>query len=90
MAKSDSKKEIKPEPTPIPKVEAQPAPLLKEEDYPTDDKFVHGTWIHRKTKQPFALWIHEPDVYDRTHTLKNSVSFWQGTEEQFILTFEKP
>jgi len=77
-------------PSPIPQVEVLPPPLLAEEDYLTDDMFTGGTWNDRKSKQPFALCIHKADVYERTHTLKNSANFWQGTEEQFIMKFEKP
>lgn len=39
--------------------------------------------------EPFALCKHEPDTYGRTHSLKNSLHFWQGTEGAFQLYFEK-
>ncbi len=37
----------------------------------------------------FALAVHEPDTYDRTHTLKNKEHFWQGNKAQFRVAFEK-
>jgi hypothetical protein len=29
------------------------------------------------------------DGYGRTHTLKNTEDTWSGTEQEFIVTFEK-
>lgn len=37
----------------------------------------------------FALCKHNPDVYGRTHSLKNSVHFWEGSESQFQIAFER-
>lgn len=37
----------------------------------------------------FALCIHPEDNYQRTHSLKNTVHFWQGKESDFVLNFEK-
>jgi len=73
----------------IPVVEAPPPPLLAKIEDITDDKFVHGTFIHRKMQKPFALYKHAPDGYERTHTAKNSVHTWEGTEDEFNLAFEK-
>lgn len=39
--------------------------------------------------EEFVLAVHEPDTYERTHTLKNKQHFWQGNEKQFRATFEK-
>lgn len=39
--------------------------------------------------EEFALCIHDPNSYGRTHSLKNSLHFWEGTEGQFQLQFEK-
>ena len=74
---------------PIPQVPAPPLPFARDEDPLTDDKFVHGLYKDRKTGEAFALYQHEPDGYDKTHSLKNSVHFWQGDAEAFFLKFEK-
>jgi len=74
---------------PIPKVEAPAPPLAAEENYLTDDKFTDGLYKLRKTGEPFALCKHAPNSYERTHSAKNSVHFWQGTEDEFNLAFEK-
>lgn len=75
--------------SPLPVVEPDPIPFHVEEDPLTDDKFKDGIYIHRKTRKPFALYKHAPDGYERTHSLKNTAHFWQGTEEEFFLAFEK-
>lgn len=37
----------------------------------------------------FALCIHPPNTYGRTHSLKNSLHYWEGSEGQFNQCFEK-
>lgn len=37
----------------------------------------------------FALSVHEPDTYGRTHTCKNDKYTWEGTREQFRSLFNK-
>lgn len=56
---------------------------------PPPEAFTGGIWIHRETGQPYVLAVHDPDVYFRTHTLKNSAYTWQGNEAEFITAFAK-
>lgn len=83
MAEKDTKKST------LPIVEAKPIEEKLSPSAPTDDKFVHGIFIHRVDGQKYALCIHEPDGYDNTHSLKNTANFWQGTKEAFKNTFDK-
>ncbi len=39
--------------------------------------------------EEFVLCVHEPDTYERTHSLRNKDHFWQGNEKQFRIAFEK-
>lgn len=51
-----------------------------------------GREVRETTLYPgesFALCQHDPDVYGRTHSLKNSLHFWEGSESQFQMYFEK-
>lgn len=59
---------------------------------PQNTDFVKGRYVMREGNhigEEFALAVHEPDSYERTHTLKNKEHFWQGTEKQFRIAFEK-
>lgn len=75
--------------SPIPQVEVLPPAILAEDNNLTDDMFTGGTYNKRSTGQPFALCVHAEDQYGNTHSLKNSVHFWQGTAAQFAADFEK-
>ena len=76
-------------PTPIPKVEPKPIDERVAPSAPTDDQFTGGLFVKTSDQEEYALCIHEPDSAERTHTLKNSIHFWQGTKEQFKAQFEK-
>lgn len=39
--------------------------------------------------ETFALCIHPANTYGRTHSLKNSLHYWEGTVGQFESYFEK-
>lgn len=39
--------------------------------------------------ESFALCIHPPNTYGRTHSLKNSLHYWEGSIGQFEAYFEK-
>lgn len=39
--------------------------------------------------ESFALCIHPANTYGRTHSLKNSLHYWEGTIGQFEAFFEK-
>lgn len=83
-----------PEKSNIPNVSAKNVPEVPIEDGGSfkDEDFTDGNYVMRKgdhVGEPFALCKHNPDVYGKTHTLKNNVHFWQGSEEQFRLAFEK-
>lgn len=80
---------VSPYPAHIPKVESEIPAQKEQSNPPTDDKFIHGKFIHIKLNEPFALAKHDEDGYGRTRSLKNSVHFWQGTEAEFRQTFEK-
>ncbi len=59
---------------------------------PKNSEFNQGIYVMKEGAhigEEFALAIHEADTYDRTHSLKNSVHFWQGNKKQFRETFEK-
>ncbi len=84
----------------IPKVESG-ANAPKDEDF-TDGQFKMRAYVTRinsggdeqkeYTLYPgelFALCKHDPDTYGRTHSLKNSLHLWQGSEGQFQMYFEK-
>jgi len=79
--------------SPIPQVEARPeVSTVVSGGAPADEDYAGGiftmtagAWIG----EDFALCIHAPDTYERTHSLKNSLHFWQGKAEEFRKTFEK-
>lgn len=74
----------------LPVVESKlPQSRVTESNAPTDDKFTEGTFIHAGQQEPYALATHEPDAYGRTHSLKNTLHFWQGTKEEFNKFFNK-
>jgi hypothetical protein len=73
----------------IPQVEAPAIPFSVDDDPLTDDKFTHGLYKDRRTGEAFALYLHNPDGYEKTHSLKNSVHFRQLVESEFFLQFEK-
>lgn len=54
-----------------------------------DEDFKDGQFVDRETNEKFALCIHAADDYGRTHSLKNSLHFYQCTEAEFRLKFDK-
>jgi hypothetical protein len=75
--------------SPLPVVEPEIIPVPKHDVLPKDADFKDGIYNFRKTGKPFALCKHDVDGYGRTHTLKNTVDTWSGTEAEFIVAFEK-
>jgi hypothetical protein len=79
--------------TPIPQVTLQEKDIpLENGGAPKDEEFTDGIFVKAEgdfSGEDFALCIHPPDTYGKTHSLKNSLHFWQGTKEEFRKTFEK-
>lgn len=75
----------------LPVVDAVPMPesRIKESCFPAEEKFTDGVFIHADQQEKYALAIHEPDAYGRTHSLKNTIHSWQGTKEEFNRVFNK-
>ena len=89
-AVEDVEKAEKPAPHPnLPVVEAKEVQLKEVSNGPKDEDFTGGTFKNRETGELFALAVHEPDDYFRTHSLKNTVHFQQCTESEFRLQFDK-
>jgi hypothetical protein len=57
--------------------------------FPTDDKFADVPYKHIETGRLFFLAVTEPNIYGRTHFLKNKKEVWEGTVKAFRETFEK-
>lgn len=57
--------------------------------FPTDDKFTDVPYKHVETGRLFFLAVTEPNIYGRTHFLKNKKEVWEGTVKSFRETFEK-
>lgn len=84
-------------PAPLPPLVASTIPVIDvipeaelgidEGALPKDEDFTDGIFTMEGEK--YALCIHKPDVYGRTHTLKNTRHLWQGKEAQFNSHFEK-
>lgn len=72
----------------IPKVHINAIAPEKLTMFPTDDKF-DGLYKHVESGRHFALAVTEPNIYGRTHFLKNSEEAWEGTVKAFRETFEK-
>ncbi len=73
----------------LPQVEAKPVEMAGIDacKLPDDADFKDG--IYLMGDEPYALCVHEVDGYGRTHSLKNSLHTWQGTEEQFNAAFKR-
>ena len=83
-------------PAPLPPLEASSIPQVEisleekaHDQYvtPKDEEYTGG--IYMMGDEPYALCVHEPNGAGKTHTLKNSRHFWQGTLEEFKAAFEK-
>lgn len=85
---------------PLPKLKASPIPQVaaipevsdvSTGGTPKDEDYTDGIFVKRKGDwqgEEFALAIHEPDTYGRTHSCKNSLHFWQGNEDEFDAAFK--
>jgi len=58
-------------------------------NHPTDDRFTDGLYRDNRDGIIYALCVHEPDAYFRTHTLKNSAYTLDCMEAEFRQNFTK-
>lgn len=75
----------------LPQVEEKPLPQPLAIEAPGDNEFHRGLYVMREghhAGEQFALAIHDEDLYGKTHSLKNSLHFWQGTAEEFRTNFD--
>lgn len=90
----ESKSEDKPKSHPnLPIVEEKKVVDIREaHNPPPDADFNKGTFVMTDgfhVGEKFALAIHEPDCYGKTHSMKNTLHFWQGNAADVKLQFEK-
>jgi hypothetical protein len=57
--------------------------------FPLDEQFTDVAYKHVETGHLFFLAVTEPNIYGRTHFLKNKKEVWEGTVKAFRETFEK-
>jgi hypothetical protein len=75
-------------PSNIPQVK-EPDPIIDgDRSQPLDSEY-SGLYKHRVTGQPAALSVQPANRHGNTHHLKNSANYWQLTEEQFRVQFDK-
>lgn len=55
---------------------------------PSNSEF-SGRYTMKGSDEEFALAVVENDPRGRTHKLKNKVHFWEGSEQEFRLNFDK-
>ncbi len=81
---------------PLPPLKASPIPQIQpveeiveraEGQPPNDHEYTDG--IYTDGVEDFALAIVESERNDKTHFLKNSLHFWNGSETEFKLKFTK-
>ena len=68
---------------------APPAILDPRAMPPRDEDHDKGAFTRLSDGELYALAIHEKDTYGRTHSLKNTLHFWQGSEPEFRMQFTK-
>lgn len=73
----------------LPVVDTKEVEIKETSNGPRDEDFTRGNFKDKETGEVFALAIHEPDDYFRTHSLKNSAHFFQCTESEFRLRFDR-
>lgn len=73
----------------LPVVEVKAEPVKETSNGPADDHFTGGIFRDRASGEEYALAIHPPDDYFRTHSLKNTAHFCQMTEEEFRQRFDR-
>ncbi len=57
--------------------------------FPKDEQFTDVLYRHIENGRMFFLAVTEPNIYGRTHFLKNKKEVWEGTVKAFRETFEK-
>ena len=57
--------------------------------FPLDEQFTDVPYKHVESGRLFFLAVTEPNIYGRTHFLKNKKEAWEGTAKAFRATFEK-
>lgn len=72
----------------IPQVEKKETVLPGEEVIPSGE-FNKGHFISKADGEPYALAIIPDDIRGKTHKLKNSAHFWEGTEAEFKEAFDR-
>lgn len=55
---------------------------------PADGEF-KGRYKNKKDGEEYALVVVEDDPDGKTHKLKNTAHFWEGSEEEFSATFKQ-
>jgi len=75
-------------PSVLPVVQAPDAIEVINPAQPLDHEYTHGLFVHRASGEKYALCIHEPNTYEKTHTAKNTLHTWQGNDEEFRLAFD--
>lgn len=56
---------------------------------PTDEMYTDGEYVQKSNGEVFALCIHEPDGYGKTHSLKNQAHTVQVNEGEFDAQFRE-
>jgi hypothetical protein len=85
----DDAARVKPAPPSLlPVIETPETVEVIEPAQPLDHEYTHGFFIHRATGEKYALCIHAPNTYEKTHTAKNTARTWQGNDEEFRLAFD--
>lgn len=70
----------------LPEVESLPAPVQPGEVMP--EKY-SGIYINKNDGEPYGKAVIADEPNGRTHFAKNTVHFWNGTEEEFNQTFSE-
>lgn len=55
---------------------------------PLDHEYTHGLFKKRSDGLVYALCVHAPNSYEKTHTAKNTAFTWQGDDDEFRLEFD--
>lgn len=87
-------------PPPLPEKSVSPIPFVKPADSPDflnpaqpfDHEYTDGIFIKNEGDakgEEFALCVTDPNDYNCTHFLKNTVHFWSGSKSQFKEQFDK-
>lgn len=71
----------------IPVAAAANIPVVADEQPPVAD--YKGVFVNKFDGEKYAQCIRLDDPRGKTHKMLNSAHFWEGTETEFRLTFEK-